>query len=123
MAGTLVIDTLADGSGNSASATAAIRGSAKAWVNFNGSNGSVRASYNVSSVSRSSTGVYTINFTTAMTDVNYSVAGNTSATLAGMNTFTTITFNTTSLVINAVGQSGGTPTYTDPTYVSVNVFR
>jgi hypothetical protein len=46
----------------------------RAWVNFNGSGGaSIRASGNVSSVSRSSTGQYTVNFTTAMPDANYSV--------------------------------------------------
>lgn len=46
---------------------------AKAWVNFgwNGSAIVIRASYNVSSVVRVSTGIYTINFATAMPDVNY----------------------------------------------------
>ena len=48
---------------------------AKAWVNFNGISGSVgiRASYNVSSITYNGTGDYTINFTNAMTDANYSV--------------------------------------------------
>lgn len=74
MAGTLVIDTLTDGSGNTTSATAAIRGSAKAWVNFNGvTTATIRASYNVSSVTRSSTGIYVINFTTPMPNANYCV--------------------------------------------------
>ena len=71
MAGTLVLTTLSDGT-NSTSATNAIQGSAKAWVNFNGSGGaSIRGSYNVSSVTRSSTGVYTINFTNALPNTNY----------------------------------------------------
>lgn len=73
MAGSIVIDTLQDGSGNSTSATNAIRGSAKAWVNFDGATGTRRASFNVSSVTRSATGNYTINFTNALTDGNYSV--------------------------------------------------
>ena len=47
----------------------------RAWVNFNGSNGSIRASGNVSSVTRNSTGNYTVNFTTAMPDANYSIVG------------------------------------------------
>jgi hypothetical protein len=42
----------------------------RAWVNFN--NSGIRASGNVSSVTRNSTGNYTINFATAMPDVNYS---------------------------------------------------
>jgi hypothetical protein len=47
----------------------------KAWVNFDGttSPGTIRSSYNVSSVTKNGTGDYTVNFTTAMTDANYSV--------------------------------------------------
>ena len=45
----------------------------KAWVNFNGSGTvAIRASGNVSSITDNGTGDYTVNFTTAMTDVNYS---------------------------------------------------
>jgi len=47
----------------------------RAWVNFNGTNGNIRASGNVSSVSRTGTGVYTVNFATAMPDTNYVVTG------------------------------------------------
>jgi hypothetical protein len=47
----------------------------RAWVNFNGTNGSIRASGNVSSVVRNGVGDYTINFATAMPDANYAVAG------------------------------------------------
>lgn len=50
----------------------AIKGSAKAWVNFNGTGVvAVRASYNVSSITDNATGDYTANFTTAMADANY----------------------------------------------------
>ena len=46
----------------------------KAWVNFNGTGTpAIRSSYNVSSITDNGTGDYTVNFTTAMTDVNYSV--------------------------------------------------
>ena len=67
MAGTLVISTLSDGT-NSTSATNAISGSAKAWVNFNGSTspGTIRASYNIASITKNSTGNYTITFSTAV---------------------------------------------------------
>jgi hypothetical protein len=49
----------------------------RAWVNFNGttSPGTIRASGNVSSVTRNGTGDYTINFTTAMPDANYTLVG------------------------------------------------
>ena len=45
----------------------------RAWVNFNGSNGAIRASGNVSSVTYNGIGQSTVNFTTAMPDTNYSV--------------------------------------------------
>ena len=72
MAGTLVITTLSDGT-NSTSATNPIRGSAKAWVNFGyvSSAITIRASFNVSSVTRTGTGFYDVNLTTAMANTNY----------------------------------------------------
>jgi hypothetical protein len=49
---------------------------AKAWVNFNGTGTvAIRASGNVSSITDNGTGDYTVNFTTAMQDVNYTMAG------------------------------------------------
>jgi hypothetical protein len=46
-----------------------------AWVNFNGSGVvAIRASYNVSSITDNGTGDYTVNFTTNVADVNYSVS-------------------------------------------------
>ena len=67
--------TFSDGTTQS---TAGLTGSAsqlcQAWVNFNGiTTVSVRASYNISSVVRNSTGDYTINFTNALADANYTV--------------------------------------------------
>ena len=47
---------------------------AKAWVNFEGTDTSnIRGSYNVSSISDRGTGLFTVNFSTAMTDANYAV--------------------------------------------------
>ena len=49
-------------------------GLCKAWVNFNGTGTvAIRASYNVSSITDNGTGDYTVNFTTAMVDANFSV--------------------------------------------------
>jgi hypothetical protein len=78
MAGTIVSDVLQDGAGNSTATTNAISGSAKAWVNFNGTTASpstIRASYNVGSVTKNGTGDYTLNFTNAFVDTNYAVIG------------------------------------------------
>ena len=48
----------------------------RAWVNFNGQGTvSIRASGNVSSITDNGVGNHTINFTTAMTDANYSLTG------------------------------------------------
>jgi hypothetical protein len=49
--------------------------SARAWVNFNGTGTvAIRASGNVTSITDNGTGDYTVNFTTAMPDANYSVS-------------------------------------------------
>ena len=60
---------------------------ARAWVNFNGtSTVAIRASGNVSSITDVSTGIYTINFTTALVDANYSICascGRSSGSFAG----------------------------------------
>jgi hypothetical protein len=49
---------------------------ARAWVNFNGTGTvAIRASGNVSSITDNGTGDYTVNFTTAMADANYSCIG------------------------------------------------
>jgi hypothetical protein len=77
MAGTLTISTLSDGT-NSTSTTNLTKAPCVAWVNFNGTTATpstIRASYNVTSVTKNGTGDYTINFTNALTDANYSVSG------------------------------------------------
>jgi hypothetical protein len=46
----------------------------RAWVNFNGTGTvAIRASFNVSSITDNGTGDYTVNFTNALPDANYSV--------------------------------------------------
>ena len=51
-------------------------GIAKAWVNFNGTGTvAIRDSFNVSSITDNGTGDYTVNFTTALPNANYSVCG------------------------------------------------
>jgi len=105
MAGSLTLSTLSDGT-NSTSATNPIMGSAKAWVNFNGSGGaSIRASYNVSSVTYNSTGDYRINFTNAFADTSY-------AAVTG--------FNRTSGISNGEGMGLETYSYTTTSMSIVN---
>ena len=57
---------------------------AKAWVNFNGTGTvAIRGSYNVSSLTDDGTGKYKVNFSTAMTDTNYSFISAAAWTLSG----------------------------------------
>lgn len=50
---------------------------AKAWVNFNGipTTPTIRAGYNVSSISKLSTGRYRVTYTNPMSNSNYSLMG------------------------------------------------
>jgi hypothetical protein len=72
---TLRLTTISNQTGSSSvPSDTVINGSAKAWVNFNGTGVTpIRASFNVSSMTDNGTGDYTLNFTTALTDANYSL--------------------------------------------------
>jgi hypothetical protein len=72
---TLKINTLSNLAGSQSTPVEnAINGSAKAWVNFNGTGTvAIRASYNVSSITDNTTGQWTVNFANAMPDTNYVV--------------------------------------------------
>ena len=74
---TLRLTTISNQSGSSSvPSDTVINGSAKAWVNFNGTGVvAIRASFNVSSITDNGTGDYTVNFTVAMVDANYSISG------------------------------------------------
>lgn len=74
---TLRTNTLQNAAGSkSVPVDTVVDGTAKAWVNFNGTGTvAIRASFNVSSITDNGTGDYTVNFTTGMADANYAVAG------------------------------------------------
>lgn len=83
--------------------------SARAWVNFNGTGTvAIRASGNVSSITDRGTGLYTINFSNAMPDANYSVSGTAwyDGVAAGI-TGVTGTPLTTAVQVNTDSNSGG----------------
>lgn len=88
MAGTLIANTINTDTGVFTNLNA-LNGVAKAWVNFVGTTATINGSFNVSSVTRSSTGVYVVNFTTAMPNANYAVSPNAmqSSTLSSNNGF------------------------------------
>jgi len=82
---TLSSTNLSDGT-NSTSTTNAIKGSAKAWVVWTSpTSPSISGSYNVSSVTYVTTGNWTVNFTNALNNANYSSVGSSDALLANTN--------------------------------------
>ena len=96
----------------------------RAWVNFNGTGTvAIRASGNVTSITDNGTGEYTVNFTTAMPDANYSthlsqsLAG--SGATPGLND--TVTNDTDEMNIRTAGVS--TPNGLDRALVCVAIFR
>lgn len=103
----------------------------RAWVNFNGTGTvAIRASGNVTSITDNATGDYTVNFTNAMPDIDYSIVG-AIGTASGIGP--------TILNINRIGSSGlvSAPTVnlfrcntqvaggvlSDPLYICLAVFR
>lgn len=68
------LTTTADGSGVVKLQSNGVTTNALAWVNWNGYTGSgntIRAAYNVGSITKNGSGDYTVNFTNALTDANY----------------------------------------------------
>jgi hypothetical protein len=66
-------------------------GVCRAWVNFNGTGTvAIRASFNVTSITDIGTGIFAVNFTTAIVDANYSIAAISSTTTGNGATFTTV---------------------------------
>jgi hypothetical protein len=73
------IDSTGNLSFNSGYGSSAVAYACRAWVNFNGTGTvAIRGSGNVSSITDNGTGDYTVNFSAAMPDTNYSVVGATS---------------------------------------------
>ena len=73
MASILRVNTLTDASsGNSTAMSTINQGTAKVWVNFDGTGTiAIRDDTNVASLTDEGTGDYTVTFTSAMTDTNY----------------------------------------------------
>ena len=101
---------------------------ARAWVTFDGSTTppSILSSANVASVSRSSTGLFTITFTSNMPNANYAVAGMAfdSSSSAVVNIRSAPTASSFSVRVTGLSASAGTAS-TSPVnseYVSLVVF-
>jgi hypothetical protein len=109
---------------NSGYGSAAVAYGCRAWVNFNGTGTpAIRASGNVSSITDGGTGVYTINFTTAMPDANYSVAGCSSSPAVANGLFLAPVSSNPTISAVTVLTTNSALTNTDHTYVNVAIFR
>lgn len=103
-----------------------INGTAKAWVNFNGTGTvAIRASFNVSSITDIGVGRYQINFTNSFADTNYVVvlgAGNTDGGGSDFNYgVDTATITTSSIRATYFTSSGAA--FADTAFYSVTCFR
>jgi hypothetical protein len=99
---------------------------ARAWVNFNGtSTVAIRASGNVSSITDNGTGDYTINFTTALTDANYAMAGTSllQAGVIGVVNENLVTANKTTTTYRIATVNTVTQGFADMSVVQVAIFR
>tara|TARA_R110001606_G_C14864118_1_gene588919 strand:- start:9 stop:380 length:372 start_codon:yes stop_codon:yes gene_type:complete len=73
---TIKTTTLSTQGGSTVPMDTVVNGTAKAWVNFNGTGTvAIRRAFNVSSITDNGTGNYTITFTTAMVDADYGFSG------------------------------------------------
>ena len=114
----------ADGSGQIKLQSNGVTTNALAWVNFDGTlTGTItpRASYNITSVVKSATGTYTLNFSNTLSDANYVMVG--SSVFVGGYT-SSVTIETTSqsssacnIVVLSYNASG-----VDRTQVQVAIF-
>lgn len=123
---TLKTNTLSNAAGSkSVPVDTVVDGSAKAWVNFNGTGTvAIRASFNVTSITDNGTGDYTVNFTTAMPNTNYAItaqnAGGSTYGSVGNYCFIKTTPTTSSCNISSAGNAGGA---TDSIQMNVAIFR
>lgn len=120
---TLVAQTISNGTVSTSSANV-IQGSAKAWACFNGTAATVTQAYNVSSITRNSTGTYTVNFTNALASATYAVVGSSNLIGAGGNTSATRSANASQRTTTSVQvETWLNGSSTDSTMVDVAVFR
>jgi hypothetical protein len=94
-------------------------GLCRAWVNFDGVNQTIRAAYNISSISYT-TGDYTVNFATAMPDGNYSVCTSSNGSNSGGIPYHGVYITNTTYCRVRTTTSGG---LVNSTIVMTSIFR
>lgn len=121
---TIKTDTLQNVAGTlSVPVGTVVNGSAKAWVNFNGTGTvAIVGSFNVSSITDRGLGQYTVNLTTALSGASYAAVG--SANFAGNNQggafkLDGVQTTTTCPISTSIYNSG----YQDSVTVTLAIFR
>jgi hypothetical protein len=130
MAGKVVVSTLNNDTGVLATQNG-MTGIAKAWVQWTGgSTPSIGSSFNVSSVTRVSSGIFTVNFTTAMPNATYMLAGSgafrdgtqdANTILAGWARQSTQTYSTSACTVQ-FSYYGSAGNYIDPSLAGIAFF-
>lgn len=129
MGGTLKVDTLQNNAGTKSTDVGnLIDGNAKAWVCFNGATPTIRKSLGVSSVTKSATGTFNINFSTPFADTNYSMGSGvsyndgTNALAVLAETQNSQARSTTSIRVIATAFQAGNSAAVDPSYASAQFY-
>ena len=120
------IVSTADASGILQIQSNGVNTNAQVWVNFGyvSSAITIRASYNVSSVTRTSAGLYVVNFTNAMPDTNFVALCTTSDDSSAVSTaYISGTWPTNESTSKVTVQAASTISGADRTYMGVAVFR
>lgn len=120
MAGKIVADTLEHSTAGSIATNYVVEGSAKAWVNFNGTVPSITDSFNIASVADYGTGDHQVNFSNSMNNGNYCLDGSCGATAASANmgvTFQNHTTAPTSSLFRMITRRRDNNTNADVSYV------
>ena len=121
MAGKIVADTLEHSTAGSIATNYVVSGTAKAWVNFDGTGTvAIRESFSTSSITDNGTGEYTVNFSPAMSDADYSALVSSVLLLSGVNTSDQVfSFTTGSVRVRHTENNAGT----DTSIICVGILR
>jgi hypothetical protein len=128
MAGTIIVDTINSSVASTPPVFQAngteVGTLCRAWVNFNGTGTvAIRASFNVSSITDNGTGDYTVNFTNAMPDANYSLAGACSFAPTSTSSAPVVDIHTLATGSARIVTTRYTDNVIDLSTVAVSIFR
>jgi hypothetical protein len=119
MAGTIIADTLTHSTAGSVTTDFVVNGSAKVWVLYDQTNNTNRGSNNISSITDTSTGLFTLNYTNSFSDGYYATTGSGNQNRRFQVDGTTLSEQTASAVDCRLTTEG--TTVSDITTIGVNI--